>query len=371
MSDIEYEAILVDTSIFDGNGLRLESGLLGKLKQFAQSEVDFLMPDVIKNEIQSHLNKRIHVARNALEKSINDASDHLFFDGSILNDAKNLIVESDEIEGLAKSRLDKFLSDTSALEVECDDYVSISNVLERYFDNEAPFSESGKKKNEFPDAIVLLAVDEWACSEGKSVLAVAKDKDWKAYCETSDNIDYIEDFSEGLSKFNSATAPYALIENLKAALDMEQASGFIARIKNALESALNGFTPDQEADSHLYWEPEGAHGWFESFDFVDNDFTVIDSGEDWIALEVLANITVEAEGEFSLSMYDSIDRDNVPMGGVTVTVAQEFESQVLITLSGDLSGNINELEIDEAEVIEPITSIDFGTLEPDYGDYED
>lgn len=30
--ELEYDALLVDTSIFDGNGLRLEKGLLGKLR---------------------------------------------------------------------------------------------------------------------------------------------------------------------------------------------------------------------------------------------------------------------------------------------------------------------------------------------------
>jgi hypothetical protein len=32
MSLHNYNAILIDTSIFDGNGLRLETGLLGKLR---------------------------------------------------------------------------------------------------------------------------------------------------------------------------------------------------------------------------------------------------------------------------------------------------------------------------------------------------
>ena len=149
MSELEYEAILVDTSIFNGNGLRLESGLLGKLKQFSKSPVDFLMPDVICKEIESHLDKKIRVSRSALEKSINDASDHLFFDGSALNVAKIFIVESQEVEGLAQSRLQQFLNKTEALLINCDDYVSVKDLLSQYFQNKPPFSETGKKKNEF------------------------------------------------------------------------------------------------------------------------------------------------------------------------------------------------------------------------------
>lgn len=146
MTELEYDAILVDTSIFDGNGLRLESGLLAKLKQFSESSVDFLMPDVISNEIHSHLDKKIRVSRNALEKSINDASDQLFFDGSALIDAKKLIVDSKEVEGLAQSRLDQFLQDTGALLIDCDKYVSVKDLLGKYFKNEPPFSKPGKRK---------------------------------------------------------------------------------------------------------------------------------------------------------------------------------------------------------------------------------
>ncbi|WP_233968887.1 PIN domain-containing protein [Pectobacterium polaris] len=370
MADLEYDAILVDTSIFDGNGLRLESGLLGKLKQFAKSPVEFLMPDVIRNEIQSHLDKKIKVARNALEKSINDAGDNLFFDGSALNAAKKLIVDSKEVEGLAQSRLDQFLADTGALLIECDDHISVKELLVKYFHNEAPFSKIGKKKSEFPDAIVLMAIESWAEKEGKKVLAVAKDKDWEAYCKSSEHIDYIEDFSEGLSKFNAATAPYALLDNLKSALERGQAAQFLSRIESGLQSALDGFTPDQEAESQFYWEPEGSNGWFKKFELYDYDFRVIDTDEDWVVIEVWANITVEAEGEFSLSVHDSIDRDYVSLGGVSVTAEAEFESEILITVSGDLNGDINELDIDEVEIIDPINSVDFGTLELDYGDYE-
>lgn len=369
MAQKEYDAILVDTSIFDGNGLRLESGLLGKLKQFAASSIEFVVPDVIENEILTHLDKKIRVSRNALEKAINDAGDHVFFDGSVLNDAKNLIVGSEEIEGLASSRLNAFLTSTGALLLECDDYISVGDLLKKYFANEAPFSETGKKKNEFPDAVILMAVEEWAEQEGKTVLAVAKDKDWERYCENSVNIDYIEDFSKGLSYFNTATAPYALLGNLKIALDNSAASTFITNIEKGLESALSGLTPDQEADSQFYWEPEGSNGWFSSFTFMGNDFTVIDTDEDWVVIEAWAQIVVEAEGAFSLAAHDSTDGDYVNLGSVTVAAEAEFQSEILITISGELNGDVNALEIDGVEIVDPISSIDFGELEIDYGDH--
>nr|WP_320127118.1 PIN domain-containing protein [uncultured Shewanella sp.] len=367
----EYGAILVDTSIFDAHGLKLEKGLLGKLSQFKDSEIDYLLPDVIKGEVKSHLEQRVKSARASLEKALNDAGDHLFFEGSELNDAKSILIDSNEIEGLATNRVDKFIDNTGALVLECGDYVSVSELLQQYFQNKPPFAEAGKKKNEFPDAIVLLATEAWAKENSIRVLAVARDGDWENYCKKSDSIDFTEDLSYALSKFNKATAPFAflslLVEKLKDE-DDEDAADFVEKIRIGVESYFDGFTPDQEADSFHYWEPDGCHGWLSNFELADHDFKVVDHAEDYIVLEVRANITVGVEGEFSLSQYDSIDRDHLYMGSVTATVEKEFTSEVLVTVYGDLTGSLSDLNVEDVEVVNPITSVDFGTLEPDYGD---
>jgi len=367
---LKYDAIIIDTSIFDSNGLRLEKGLLGRLSQFRKSPIELLFPDVIKNEVKSHLEKKISVARSALEKSFNDASDHLFFDGSTLIDAKKILIDSKEIEGLAESRIDNFIAETGALILECGDHVSISDLLEQYFSNKAPFSESGKKKNEFPDAIILLAVEEWAKQSNKAVLAVAKDKDWKNYCKGSERIDCVEDLSKGLAIFNEANAPYALIANLEKAIREDTAVQFLSEIEAGLNSALDGLTPDQEAESHLSWEPEGAGAWFKEFYLQEDEFRIIDVDEDFVILEITALITVEAEGEFSFSVYDSIDKDQVYLGGITTNTEESFESEILLTVTGDPNGDIEQLTIEQVEVVKPISSINFGSIEPYYSEYD-
>jgi len=366
----EYGALIIDTSIFDGNGLRLEKGLLGKLNQFKRSPVDFLLPDVICGEIKAHLEQKIRESRSALEKSINDAGDHLCFDGRSLNDARALLPERNEIEGLAEKRLSDFIEKTGAVVLECGSHLSVSELLKKYFSNEAPFSESGKKKNEFPDAIVLMAVDEWAKKSNKSVLAIAKDDDWSRYCESSECIACIGELSDGLALFNKANAPYAFLSRLESALDSEQAEAFLDGVASKLEAELDGFTPDQDAESYLYWEPEGSNGRFKSFYLTSNELRIIESDKEYLVLECKAAITVEAEGEFSLSVHDSIDDDYVHIDSVTATAEKEFESEILITIVGDLEGEIDELSIEQVEIVSPIKRIHFGTLEPDFDYYE-
>lgn len=368
--EAEYEALLIDTSIFDGNGLRLEKGLLGKLNQFKRSPVDLLLPDVICGEIKAHLDHKIKVSRSALEKAINDAGDHLFFDGNTLNEAKELLLNSKEIEGLAEARLNDFIEKTGAVVLKCGDHLSVSELLKKYFSNSAPFSESGKKKNEFPDAIVLMAVDEWAKKSNKSVLAISNDGDWSRYCESSEHIDCMEELSDGLAMFNKVNAPYALLSKLESALNSEQAQSFLDDVASKLEAELDGFTPDQDAESYLYWEPEGSNGWFKSFYLTSNVLRIIESDEEYLVIEFKAAITVEAEGEFSLSVHDSIDDDYVHIDSVTATAEEEFESEILVTIVGDLEGPIEGLHIERVEIVSPIRRIHFGTLEPDLRDYE-
>ncbi|MEN2432179.1 PIN domain-containing protein [Comamonas sp. F1-6] len=367
---LDPDAIVIDTSIYIANGLKLEKGLLGKLSQLKKSDVDFLIPDVVYGELKTHLEQKIKSSHSALEKAINDAGDHLYFEVGATEAIKSLIPNKNDIEALAEKRLKAFVEATGAEIFECGQYVSVTSLLQKYFANHAPFSETGKKKSEFPDAIVLMAIDSWASQEGFKVIAVTKDDDWKNYCEASDNLICLDDLSEVLAILNRKSAPEEFIERLETELNSGKAQSFLDGIGLQLKTALDGFTPDQEADSFLQWEPDGAEAWFKGFSLVSNELKVIESEEDYLVIEAIASITVEAEGDFSLSVHDSIDGDDVPMGGVTANTTETFISPILITIYGDLYGKTSDLEVAEVEIVSPITTINFGTLEPDFGDYE-
>ncbi|UYW75313.1 PIN domain-containing protein [Pseudocitrobacter faecalis] len=74
----KFTAIVLDTSIYDQYGLKLEKGLLGKLSQFSRTSTTFLIPDVIYNEVKKHLERKINTSRGSLEKAFEEAGDHLF-----------------------------------------------------------------------------------------------------------------------------------------------------------------------------------------------------------------------------------------------------------------------------------------------------
>jgi len=370
MDQFEYDAIVLDTSTFDANGLRLEKGLLGKLGQFKKSPVEIILPDVIRGELKTHLERKIKEVRSSLEKSVNDAGSHILLEDGQLDSFVKLIPDASQVENLAEQRIKNFIEQTGAMEFECGKHVDITEILQKYFDNSPPFSETGKKKSEFPDAIALTALENWATANNKHVLTISKDGDWKKFSETSERITNIEELSDALALFNQPNAPYAFLAKLEAALDAGTATSFIEGLEGGLSSALDGFTPDQEADCYLSWEPEGSNGWFTGFDLDSNELRLIEQADDYIVLEAEATIRFSAEGEFTLSVRDSIDGDYVPLSYVTATTEDEFESKILITVWGNIEGDIEELEIESVEIVSIPRTVNFGTLEPDFGDNE-
>lgn len=368
MDQFEYDAIVLDTSTFDANGLRLEKGLLGKLGQFKKSPVDIILPDVIHGELKTHLERKIKEVRSSLERFIRDAGDHILLQDYQLKSIEQLVPDASQIEELAIQRITNFIDETGAIEFECGKYANISEILTKYFTNSPPFSESGKKKSEFPDAIALTALENWAASNNKHILTISKDSDWKKFSETSERITNTEELSDALALFNKQNAPYAFLAKLEAALDAGTATSFIKNLEAELSSALDGFTPDQEADCYLSWEPEGSNGWFTGVDLDSNELRLIEQTDDYIVLEAEATISFEAEGEFTLSVRDSIDGDYIPLSYITATTEDEFESKILITIAGDLEGDMEELEIEGVEILSIPRTVNFGTLEPDFRD---
>ncbi len=53
MKDSKYNALCVDTSIFINHGLTLNKGLLKRLDQFKDSNIELVIPDIIIEELKN------------------------------------------------------------------------------------------------------------------------------------------------------------------------------------------------------------------------------------------------------------------------------------------------------------------------------
>ena len=101
-------------------------------------------------------------------------------------------------------------------------------------------------------------------------------------------------------------------------------------------------------------------------------FRPINFNDHRLTVELKSTIDVSVECSFLFFTYDSIDKEDVPIGREIVNTQAVLEAEVLITFVGNLSKIGAEFEVDDVEIkINAPASIDFGFVEPDWGDQDD
>lgn len=361
-------AITLDTCIFEGNGNRFERGLLAKLSQFNDTDVSFVLSDVVANEVMSHVIKDAQDSMSAVRTALKDVG-RCWQTTNEQRDAALKALFNDEIpSNLAQRRFDAFTAATQLEVIDSGGRVDVAKLLNDYFLVKPPFGITVNKKNEFPDAIALHALDAWAVENNLLLLAVSKDGDWKKYGKTSEHIVIVDDLALALSYFhqNAEVACARLVQRLNdGTLDFD----------SHLDSAV------QYAVERINFIPEVSSGYFFDVGFSDVEVTEIelqhdayDSGpfrvvdkpeENVLVVEAELEVTVNVTADITFSITDSIDKDEVYIGSASPTTEQVLSFKVLLTFEGDLAA---DAEVVEAEIDAPKSSmyIDFGDVGPDW-----
>lgn len=367
----EFGAISLDTSIFEAQGLKLESGLLKQLDQFLDSSTKLIISEVVKEEVLSHLTKKTKDAQRDIDKSLKDAKDYWQVEDSDIEDIKNSVFGGREPQKIASERFSQFIEATSLEIIEAQDYLIVSELIQKYFRAEPPFAENGKKKNEFPDAIALISLETWANKNQTKIIVVTSDNDWKNFCKCSERLYYSDDFAGVLGLFQKA-------DDLCRHLSQQYENGVLEDVKQAVFNALNDNIYEMDiypaANSSFNYEQEvtkiNVNGFeFELLESPNIIFRPVNFDDDRLIVESKLSVDVNVECIFSFYVYDSLDKDYVRIGGYNVNTQANLEVEILITFAGDFKRVGAQVKVDEVEVeMKTPTSIDFGDIEPDWGD---
>ena len=371
----QFKAITLDTSIFEAHGLKLESGLLKQLEQFKDGFTKLIISEIVQEELLSHLTEKTKEVKKNIEDSLRKAKEYWKFDSQEIEKAKKSLFDGYEVEEFVSERFDEFIENTSLAVIKAQDYLSVEDLIQKYFRAKPPFSETGKKKNEFPDAIALMSLESWAIKNGTKIIAVTRDNDWKNFCKDSEYLYCTDDLAGALGLFQlqdtDDVCKYLYDKYERGAL-----TNLKIAISNALDDQVSNIYIDPEVSSGFVYEEEvteiRVNGFtFKLFDGTNTIFRPVNFDSDSLTVESKLIVDVNIECDFSFSVYDSIDKDYVAMGGNSIDTQTNLEVGVLITFTGDLNKVGTEIEIDDVEVeIPKAISVDFGDLEPDWM-YED
>ncbi len=191
----------MDTQAFMKQGLNFKNATLSKISSLGKADcVSFLITDVVKKEVQSKI-------LDNTEKTIKAKNDLVA--GLRKEDCDDLIhlitnIESTTDENLKQisiNRWEQYIEATKIEVIRCKE-VCTEEIIDAYFNGTYPFS-AGKKKNEFPDAISLTALKNWANQNKKTVYVISEDKDLKGFCGQHDNLIHLEKITEFLDIYNN------------------------------------------------------------------------------------------------------------------------------------------------------------------------
>lgn len=373
-----YSALTIDTSIFIQNGLKLNKGLLAQLHQFKDNPINLILSDIVYRELKSHLDRKEKETKSKIESALNDASDYLNCCIDDMEKIKSLIKLNYQAESISKLILEEFIRKCGIELVKGEKYCEMKSLIDMYFQNLAPFKESGNKKNEFPDAIALLSLQYWVEENNKNLLAVSADNDWKNFALGKGNIEVIDDLAKAMDILNKQTdeALDSIIYEIELDLTKSQNSRIFESMYSAIENSIN-ISEISAVSSFKYYIDDEQLSLKNIYILTEENekrlkVYIIDYDSDKITISITCEVMCEVEVAFNFSVWDSIDKEDVSLGGTRKIVEISYETDVLVNLYGNFLDGLQNMDIDEIEVTHDSLFVDMGEISPfddeDYGD---
>ena len=373
-----YSALTIDTSIFIQNGLKLNKGLLAQLHQFKDNPINLILSDIVYRELKSHLDSKEKETKIKIESALNDASDYLNCCIDDMEKIKSLIKLNYQAESISKLILEEFIRKCGIELVKGEKYCEMKSLIDMYFQNLAPFKESGNKKNEFPDAIALLSLQYWVEENNKNLLAVSADNDWKNFALGKGNIEVIDDLAKAMDILNKQTdeALDSIIYEIELDLTKSQNSRIFESMYSAIENSIN-ISEISAVSSFKYYIDDEQLSLKNIYILTEENekrlkVYIIDYDSDKITISITCEVMCEVEVAFNFSVWDSIDKEDVSLGGTRKIVEISYETDVLVNLYGNFLDGLQNMDIDEIEVTHDSVFVDMGEISPfddeNYGD---
>ncbi len=362
---MDFDAITIDTSIFEGENFNLENGLLAKFQQFSRTpDIKFIVSDIVLRETISHMEEKTKSAISNYNKALKNG---LFYriDKDITEEKIKTIKTWDERD-LVRTRLEEYANKTG-LQVIPAQNIDIQKIIKQYFNKKPPFSE--KKKDEFPDALALQSLENWATEKNKKVLVISCDKDWQAYCHNNDNLICVKTIKEALSSlYKSENFILQLLKDIFS--DYAKYEYLMNRINEEIMNSSDRLSINIDVISSCKYNED-----YLEFDFLDvyfpdaNAIEIIDYNEE----EKIVSFSIPAELNFTIesgySFYLTDEGDDIVIGNNVFNDELEFNTNLIISIK------LDEEALENSEV----ASVDYKdytfnhsiSLGPDFsGDYQ-
>jgi hypothetical protein len=150
--------IALDTSEFEAQGMRLETGLLAQMAQFSGGKISFIIPDVVLREVHSHLVARTSEAQGDIFRALRKAAGLSELGDDVLDRVAKMLFGEKDPEDQVKARLQTYAEATGLSILSADEYVAFKPLVSMYFDSKAPFIQKHHLKRRRPRRVSFLTL---------------------------------------------------------------------------------------------------------------------------------------------------------------------------------------------------------------------
>ena len=371
---MQYQAITLDATVFGKNSWNLETGMLAQLRQFREASVQFILSEVVANELCKYLTAATKKARDELDKAIRESCRSGLFTVEASERVAELVETALSSDDAVVRRFNAFKDETGMALISVAG-TDIEELLRRYFEPDAPFEHTEKKKHEFPDAIALLSLEKWGESQNKRILAVSADKGWADFSQDSEWIDVEPDLVKALQTLQKQRA--------EKERDLRVEAGLAAMLRNlnwgdlpdlwegvrdGIAHAVHRIEAYGDATSSPYflkneWVTLSLSDFRFSGGDAETNLSIVQIGDDTVVAAIAVSIHASAEGNFSVYLADSVNKELLHMGGTSAETNVDFNAEILLTFEGDLSATFPELRLSDLELLNSPSNVDFGKVD--------
>lgn len=369
---LDYAALTLDSNVFIGHGLNLERGLLGQLSQFSASPVKLVISEVVFQEVRKHLLEMTTSSRSKVQSALKSAKGPFGVAGETTSALESTLFGKRTDAEFVDARLDAFIKTTGAVIIAAAG-IDVDKLLSLYFEADPPFEGSGDKKAEFPDAIALLSLEKWAEEHEVQLLAVSKDAGWLKFAKTSSHIDGLENIADALAHFQPHNSAKNIVDALRQQIVRSGKSEIIDTLNEFIIESTNEAEVDVEYSSAIHAELDQTEVHYISHEFTHDaeDRPIVDViriEANWLSLRLRVEIRYEIQAHFSMSVWDSIDKEYVSIGSSSAVAENSYICDVLLSLTGDFSHGIEQTAVGELGIDLQLPGADIGDVETNMHD---
>lgn len=370
--DLDYAALTVDTSVFMSNGLSFDRGLLKQLDQFKKGPVQLIISDVVVCELRKHMIERVAEARTKLHSALKATKAHFESPAASIEEAMSHLLGDRTDELVVEAKLNDFIERTGAQIVSCKN-ISTEDLVSLYFDCSPPFEAARDKKTEFPDAIALLSIEAWAKEKGLQVLAASEDRGWIDFANNSDFIDASPDLAKVLTHFQPHNAALEIIESIKTVIEGGAEHEILDDIVELIVEATNEADLDVAFTSSIHAEPQYTEVLYTAHQFEKDQtgrpmIDLVRIEESWLVLRLQVSVQYQVDAWFSMSVWDSIDKEYVSLGSTKARRTGTVTSDLLLSLTADFTRGLEGVKVGELSLDLDFPIVDVGDIEPNFHD---